>query len=161
MFKRRLAVLGAVGVLVLTGLGGSAMADEAQPPVPGVKVTCTTSDGKTIAFAEPARPLAAKPGEKAPEGGVAVRLRDDKTIEIESLPEGAVTKALPAKPAVKGEELTTERGELAVKGEELTTQRDELADDAVKLGIARPTADGGLPTKDFAKSLAVKCEPSK
>ncbi|MEU7829673.1 MULTISPECIES: hypothetical protein [unclassified Nonomuraea] len=146
MFKRRLAVLGAVGVLVLTGLGGSAMADEAPSAVPGVKVTCTTSDGKTIAFAERARTLgdlAAKPGEKAPEGGVALRLRDDQTIEIESLPEGAVTKALPAKPA-----------------EGFTAEGGEPADDAGKTGIARPTEDGSLPTK-IAKTVAVKCEPIK
>ncbi|WP_433514247.1 hypothetical protein ACQP2T_00635 [Nonomuraea sp. CA-143628] len=151
MFKRRLAVLGAVGVLVLTGLGGSAMADEAPSSVPGVKVTCTTSDGKTIAFAERARPtkdFVAKPGEKAPEGGVALRLRDDQTIEIESLPEGAipegaVTKALPAKPA---EGFTAEGGEPAEAG---------------KTGIAQPTEDGSLPTKTFAKTVAVKCEPIK
>ena len=49
MFKRRLAVLGAVAVLVLTGLGGSAMADEAPSTARGAKVTCTTSDGKSIA----------------------------------------------------------------------------------------------------------------
>ncbi|MEU7741030.1 hypothetical protein [Nonomuraea sp. NPDC049158] len=146
MFKRRLAVLGAVGVLVLTGLGGSAMADEAPSTVPGVKVTCTTSDGKTIAFAERARTdgdLATKPGEKAPEAGVAVRLRDDQTIEIESLPEGAITEAVPAKPAVKGEGFTTEGG--------------EPADEAGKTGIALATEDGSVPTK----TIAVKCEPSK
>ncbi|MEV0351351.1 hypothetical protein AB0H88_36725 [Nonomuraea sp. NPDC050680] len=150
MFKRRLAVLGAVGVLVLTGLGGSAMADEAPSTVPGVKVTCTTSDGKTIAFAErarAARDFAVKPGEKAPEGGVAVRRLDDQTIEIESLPEGAVTEAVPAKPAVKGEGFTAEGG--------------EPADDAGKTGIARPTEEGGVPAKTLATTVAVKCEPTK
>ncbi|MCA2229062.1 hypothetical protein [Nonomuraea aurantiaca] len=150
MFKRRLAVLGAVGVLVLTGLGGSAMADEAPSTVPGVKVTCTTSDGKIITFAEPARAVgdpAAKPGEKAPKGGVALRLRDDQTIEIESLPEGAVTEAVPAKPAVKGEGFTAEGG--------------EPADGAVKLGIARPAEDGSVPAETLATTVSVKCEPSK
>ncbi|MFI7453575.1 hypothetical protein ACIBQX_39215 [Nonomuraea sp. NPDC049714] len=51
MFKRRLAVLGAVAVLALSGLGGSALA-AGEPPVsvPGAKVTCTTADGKPVAI---------------------------------------------------------------------------------------------------------------
>lgn len=48
MFKRRFTVLGAVAVLVMTGLGGSAMA-AGEPPVPGAEVTCTTIDGKPVA----------------------------------------------------------------------------------------------------------------
>ncbi|MEU0564694.1 hypothetical protein ABZ297_04735 [Nonomuraea sp. NPDC005983] len=48
MFKRRVATLAAVGVLVLTGLAGSAMAADNVPPTAGQKVTCTTSDGKTV-----------------------------------------------------------------------------------------------------------------
>ncbi|MEV4806882.1 hypothetical protein AB0K18_43380 [Nonomuraea sp. NPDC049421] len=57
MFKRRLAVLGAAAVLAVTGLGGSALADGADPadavrsPAPGVKVTCTTADGKVVELA--------------------------------------------------------------------------------------------------------------
>ncbi|MFG3437670.1 hypothetical protein ACGF0J_10545 [Nonomuraea sp. NPDC047897] len=49
MFKRRIAVLGAVGVLVLTGLAGSALADETPAPADS-KIVCKTSDGKVIEF---------------------------------------------------------------------------------------------------------------
>ena len=47
MFKRRLAILGAVGVLVVTGLTGSALAGT-TPPAPEGTVTCTTGDGKVV-----------------------------------------------------------------------------------------------------------------
>ncbi|MFD1547643.1 hypothetical protein [Nonomuraea guangzhouensis] len=126
MFKRRLAVLGAVGVLVLTALGGSAMADEAPSTVPGAKVTCTTSDGKSIEFAR-AKAVAA-PDEvskaAAPEG-IAVTRTDDGQIEIKELTKGEVLEAVPAMPATPADDKGFTAAEPtggAVKLERLTTQ---------------------------------------
>ncbi|MEV5888198.1 hypothetical protein [Nonomuraea fuscirosea] len=120
MFRRRLAVLGAVAVLAITGLAGSAMADETPAPTAGSKMVCTTSDGKTIELM-PALPagdvLAAPKGEATRAGarGVAVRIKagavqikdgaegephqvaDTKTITTEEAPEMGI--ALPARPA--------------------------------------------------------------
>ncbi|TMR25577.1 hypothetical protein ETD86_00085 [Nonomuraea turkmeniaca] len=116
MFKRRLAVLGAVCALALTGLAGSALADE-PPSTAGAKVTCTTSDGKTIELsaAEPAKAMGvvvAPDGEaKKVDPGEMVKLR---AVPAEKLPEGAeppvmvkkvelaegdAVAAVPAKPA--------------------------------------------------------------
>ncbi|GAA3599291.1 hypothetical protein GCM10022419_098770 [Nonomuraea rosea] len=62
MYKRRLAVLGAVAVCAIAGLGGSAMADD-HSPTAGTKVTCTSADGKTVEN-PPALPEGAQEGFK-------------------------------------------------------------------------------------------------
>ncbi|MBT2226501.1 hypothetical protein [Nonomuraea sp. NEAU-A123] len=147
MFKRRLAVLGAVGVLVLTALGGSAMADEVPSTAPGAKVTCTTSDGKSIAFAR--ADAVGVPGEvskaEAPEG-IAVTRTEDGQVEIKEVPEGEVLEAVPAMPAtpVEGEGFTTSGGEPTA---------------AVKLerGTAQKAEDGSAPLE----AITIKCESSK
>ncbi|TMR99395.1 hypothetical protein [Nonomuraea basaltis] len=114
MFKRRLAVLGAVCALALTGLAGSALADEPTSTA-GAKVTCTTSDGKTIEFPE------INPGEQmgvlvGPDGKVK-KVDPKETVKLEALPlpEGAKGEphvkikkfeegdAVPALPATPGE----------------------------------------------------------
>jgi hypothetical protein len=107
MFKRRLAVLGAVAVLAITGLAGSAMADETPAPA-GTKVTCTTADGKTVELAEPL------PGKGSMKGGVVIT-RDGKmtrikpgtepseTIRIDALPEGEVPEAVKVAPIPEGD----------------------------------------------------------
>jgi hypothetical protein len=116
MFKRRIAVLGAVAVLVVTGLAGSAMAS-GEPPVPGAKMTCTTLDGKPVAvrLAETRqaggdeRALPAIPDGEARRAGVAGRTSagvpsDDelRTLEkggvrVMKLPDGGVAvEAVPA-----------------------------------------------------------------
>ncbi|MEV5497831.1 hypothetical protein AB0M50_20775 [Nonomuraea fuscirosea] len=120
MFRRRLAVLGAVAVLAITGLAGSAMADETPAPTAGSKMVCTTSDGKTIELM-PALPagdvLAAREGEAVRAGadGVAVRvtaMRDGaegepgqvvkgSRVASEEVPEMGV--ALPARLAQPGD----------------------------------------------------------
>lgn len=81
MFKRRLAVLGAAAVLAVTGLGGSALADGADPadavrsPAPGVKVTCTTADGKVVELARAMpvseMPVSEMPAREMPAGEIA------------------------------------------------------------------------------------------
>ncbi|QFY05402.1 hypothetical protein GBF35_00725 [Nonomuraea phyllanthi] len=101
MFKRRLAVLGAVAVLAVTGLAGSALADDAAP-APAGAVTCTTADGKTVTLAE-AKP-AGKIGKIIARDGIKAVKRGD-TVEIQALgpedapkaPEAAL--AVPAEPA--------------------------------------------------------------
>ncbi|MEV4114294.1 hypothetical protein [Nonomuraea sp. NPDC049695] len=98
MFKRRLAVLGAVAVLAVTGLAGSAMADE-SPAAPGAKVTCKTADGKTITLPEIGSKAITRDGEP---GGWA---RTKRLPEGETLPpDVAKAEALP-RDAVKAEAL--------------------------------------------------------
>ncbi|HUR07468.1 MAG TPA: hypothetical protein VM347_33330 [Nonomuraea sp.] len=140
MFKRRLAVLGAVGVLVLTGLGGSAMADEAPSAAPGAKVTCTTSDGKSIAFAERVPAVAMPDDVSKASGGIAVTRTEDGQVMIKTIPQGTVLEAVPARPATPAE------GAGAA----------EPTGGAVKLerGTAQPAEDGSLPTE----AITVKCE---
>lgn len=90
MFKRRLAVLGAVCALALTGLAGSALADE-PPAAAGAKATCTTSDGKTIELpeAEPGKPM----GIMVTSDGEVKKVDPDEmrlhAVPAEKLPEGA------------------------------------------------------------------------
>ncbi|MEO3800067.1 hypothetical protein [Nonomuraea sp. B1E8] len=92
MFKRRLAVLAAVATLAVTGLAGSALADEPASPTAGTKVICKTSDGKTIEMFK-VRPVkgfkATRPdGEvRKAEPGETVALRDgDPAAEVKALP---------------------------------------------------------------------------
>ncbi|MFI7636996.1 hypothetical protein [Nonomuraea sp. NPDC049400] len=93
MFKRRLAVLGAVAVLAITGLAGSAMADE-TPATAGGKVTCKTADGKTVTLSEIGGKVATR------DGKVKV-IKPDEKLKIDRLPDG---EALPPG-AVKAERL--------------------------------------------------------
>ncbi|AQZ67707.1 unnamed protein product [[Actinomadura] parvosata subsp. kistnae] len=141
MFKRRLAVLGAVAVLAITGLAGSAMADEPSPTA-GTKVTCTTEDGKTIEMT-PALP--AKEGGK---GGVVVgpdgkvtHLADSDTVQVEKLPDGGVA-------VKKAEPLSPEEAEKFSKVKKLSQEEIEklvAAGDIVKAKPAEPAAEGGAP----------------
>ncbi|MGN9837610.1 hypothetical protein ACTMTI_05760 [Nonomuraea sp. H19] len=90
MFKRRLAVLGAVCALALTGLAGSALADDPHSTA-GAKVTCTTSDGRTIELPElqPGKPAGIMAG---PDGEVKPVDPDEivkEAVPAEKLPEGS------------------------------------------------------------------------
>ncbi|MBB5776116.1 hypothetical protein [Nonomuraea jabiensis] len=98
MFKRRLALLGAVAVLAVTGLTGSALADETPGPA-GAKVTCKTADGESVQMAE------ALPGAGGRTVGPDGKVREFKpgdTVKVDALPEGEVPpdvwKAVPAQP---------------------------------------------------------------
>ncbi|TMR34039.1 hypothetical protein, partial [Nonomuraea zeae] len=112
MFKRRLAVLGAAAVLAVTGLAGSAMADETPSPTAGAKVTCVTSDGKTIELAE-ALPAEALPGKAvagkakggvvvSPDGKVTRFGPDEGPLKTEALPEGKVPEEAQSAPIQEG-----------------------------------------------------------
>ncbi|MET8863966.1 hypothetical protein ABZW11_13515 [Nonomuraea sp. NPDC004580] len=90
MFKRRLAVLGAAAVLAVTGLGGSALADGASPagvvrsPAPGVKVTCTTADGKVVELAQamPASEIGSHEAAEARPSGQVEALKEGVHAEV-------------------------------------------------------------------------------
>ncbi|GAA3121426.1 hypothetical protein [Nonomuraea salmonea] len=90
MFKRRLAVLGAAAVLAVTGLGGSALADGADPAdavrssAPGVKVTCTTADGKVVELARamPASEIGSHEAAEAPPFGRTEALKEGVPAEV-------------------------------------------------------------------------------
>ncbi|NJP97483.1 hypothetical protein HCN51_50060 [Nonomuraea sp. FMUSA5-5] len=92
MFKKRLAVLGAVAVLTVTGLGGAALADD-HAPTAGTKVTCTTPDGTTVEN-PPALPEGAEIGFKQ---GVVVS-QDGKVTRLGSNETGQPQSGLPGKP---------------------------------------------------------------
>ncbi|MEU8103950.1 hypothetical protein AB0C18_09510 [Nonomuraea muscovyensis] len=118
MFKRRMAILGAVGALVLTGLAGSALADDAPGARPAAKVVCKTSDGQVIEFAQRVGAIKA---EKGPDGEIVVAATEAvvgadvvRTVEGEAeagsahrveIPDGKapekgeIVRAVPAEPA--------------------------------------------------------------
>ncbi|TDE55643.1 hypothetical protein E1295_13970 [Nonomuraea mesophila] len=157
MFKRRLAVLAAVATLAVTGLAGSALADEPVRPTAGTKVICKTSDGRTIEIVrarsmegvKPARPDGEIRKTKPMKGFEATRpdgeIRKAKPAETVVLREGdpaAEVKALPL-PAEKAEALTrVEEGDAVRSPAEPGTVRDH--------------ADKG-----WAKTLKIQCEKAE
>ncbi|TDD24214.1 hypothetical protein [Nonomuraea diastatica] len=148
MFKRRLAVLGAVATLAVTGLAGSALADEPAGPTAGTKVICKTSDGKTIEL------IRAKPVR-----GVKVATRDGKVTKAEpgtepsatvELKDGDHPKWMKAKPLPEGEVLPDV----------------PFKDGAVTLKPARPAdgsaiEDGATPPEGVAKTVRITCEKAE
>ncbi|MFI6297728.1 hypothetical protein ACIBEJ_39475 [Nonomuraea sp. NPDC050790] len=135
MFKRRVMVLSAVGVLSLAALAGSAMADETPAPEAGGRVVCTDENGKVvaeltratkaIAIDKDGKVTARADAESLPleaEAGAVVSGKDGKIADDK----GGVlefTEAVPALPAEKGkvqsgrtEPRLTVTGEPPVKG---------------------------------------------
>ncbi|GAA2208498.1 hypothetical protein GCM10009850_039560 [Nonomuraea monospora] len=130
MFKRRLAVLGTVAVLAVTGLAGSAMADEPTPPA-GTKVTCTTSDGKTVELAPALPAKEGKAGVVVGPDGKVTRVGPGEKVKVEKLPDGGV--------AVKKEPLSPEELEKFGKVKELSPEEAE------KLAKLSPEEAAKLP----------------
>lgn len=95
MFKRRVMILSAAAVLVMTGLAGSALADDVPTPSPG-KVTCTTSDGKTLEVDE------GKPISIDDEGNITEGRVGPPPGAPEGTPEGAELHFQAAEPAEAG-----------------------------------------------------------
>jgi hypothetical protein len=158
MFKRRLAVLGAVCALALTGLAGSALADE-PPSTAGAKVTCTTSDGKIIELS------AVVPGERmgvlvGPDGKVK-KVDPGERIEshaAQKLPDGAEPPA----------EVPDVEPPAEVK--EGTVLPTEVKEGAVALGVPGIPAEGAKghfkvgvkPSEDgTAKTVSITCKKSE
>ncbi|MGW3346668.1 hypothetical protein ACWDA3_25415 [Nonomuraea rubra] len=166
MFKRRLAVLGAVAVLAITGMAGSALADEPAPAA-GAKVTCTTADGKPV---EVAQALPAKPGTLVGPDGKVERLDADGAVKVERLPDGgvAVKKAEPLSPEeiekfAKVQEVSPEEAGKFAKVEELSPEELEQlkSEDFVKAVPALPAEDAEgvtLPEGDPAKTVKIICK---
>lgn len=158
MFKRRLAVLGAVCALALTGLAGSALADE-PPSAAGAKVTCTTSDGKTIELPTvvPGEPVAVVVG---PDGEVK-KVDPGETIKFhaaEKLPDGA-------EPPVEVPDV-----EPPAEVKEGTVLPTEVKEGAVALGVPGIPAEGAKghfkvgvkPSEgDIAKAVKITCKKSE
>ncbi|MBB5075903.1 hypothetical protein [Nonomuraea endophytica] len=147
MFKRRVMVLSAVGVLGLAALGGSAMADETPAPGAGGKVVCTDENGKVIAELTRAHKAIAidKDGK--------VTTSDD----AESLPTEAAPLAPDAEKAddkVKGEVLEFAEAVPALPAEEGTDQAGR-AEAGSKPSL---TVMGTPPANGLAKTVSIKCE---
>ncbi|MER6583044.1 hypothetical protein [Nonomuraea sp. NPDC001023] len=102
MFKRRLAVLGTVGVLALAGLGGSALADGTPAPdatTTTMAVSCRTPDGKEVKLADgPAARVFVMRDEKGERADGAPELKAERGRVIELAPRTS-TEATPATPS--------------------------------------------------------------
>ncbi|HEX4814030.1 MAG TPA: hypothetical protein VFV66_14900 [Nonomuraea sp.] len=130
MLRRRVAVLGAACALALTGLGGSALADEPTAPA-GAKVTCTTGDGRTVELPAP------EPGEPT---GVLVT----PDGEIKKIDPGTVEKALPAHPLREGAEPATPDGKPRTAPRKIAVEAGEIGAGEIKIGKAEGgTIEGG------------------
>ncbi|MEU8355867.1 hypothetical protein AB0C27_07620 [Nonomuraea sp. NPDC048882] len=153
MFKRRLAVLGAVAVLAITGVAGSAMADQTPAPTAGSKVVCTTSDGKTIELtpALPAKDVLTVPDGKAvPAGAEGVALR---VVEPGDGAEGEPQMVIKARKLAPGE--------VPEKGAMLPVEAE--AGHAVAAEPAEPShTEAGQPPKDgVAKTVSIHCKKAE
>lgn len=72
MYKRRVAALAAAaGLLLMSGLTGSAMADDT--PKDGPSGTCTTSDGKTFEFKDAVPAIKADDKHASPTESVVIK----------------------------------------------------------------------------------------
>ncbi|MEV0382975.1 hypothetical protein [Nonomuraea sp. NPDC050643] len=143
MFKRRLAVLGAAAVLAITGLAGSALADEAPVPA-GTEVICTTSDGKVVALAK-ALPADAESRVATRDGKVKL-IKPGEKVDIESVPDGDLPEA------VTGKALPVPEGEFTEAVPALPVLPAEP-------GVAGPSIAVTVPAEGAqAKTVSIMCE---
>ncbi|MDX3107149.1 hypothetical protein ACIBO5_36850 [Nonomuraea angiospora] len=147
MFKRRLALLGAVAVLAITGLTGSALADE-TPATAGAKVTCKTADGKTVEVAEFAR--TAPVGKVVGPDGKVREFKPSDTVKVDALPDGEVPQDV------------TEAGPALPDGVEVTKTvplpEDGKLPDGMRAVPAQPVKPG---EKVDAPSVAIEAVPAQ
>ncbi|MEV0194937.1 hypothetical protein [Nonomuraea sp. NPDC050691] len=164
MFKRRVGILGAVGVLALSILSGSAMADETPAPAPDAGIVCRSSDGQVVSFAKPVKAIRVvkekdgkvaisevEPGERAEVARRALSPEEAEKL-AKDLPEGAPRLyAKRAEPADEAGAVRFEEGE-RVKG------REDL--DAVPAVPALPAEgfDGAPPEGVTGPAVTVLCE---
>jgi hypothetical protein len=157
MFKRRLAVLGAVCALALTGLAGSALADE-PPSTAGAKVTCKTSDGKTFELpaGEPAGVVVTPDGQvKKVDPGEMAKL----AVPAEKLPDGAeppvLVKKDGAEPTVQVERIEgAEVPSAMAKADAVPGVPGIKAED----GVPGPPAVGEAPDGVHDIKVTIACE---
>ncbi|MFI6790795.1 hypothetical protein ACIBG4_26045 [Nonomuraea sp. NPDC050383] len=103
MLKRRVGILGAVGVLALSILSGSALADETPSPAPEGAIVCRTSDGETLSFAKGVKALKVV---KLEDGKVVVAEGDPgEPAELARVKDFRLGRAVPAEKAEKAEKV--------------------------------------------------------
>ncbi|MET7459121.1 hypothetical protein [Nonomuraea sp. NPDC005501] len=106
MLKRRVGILGAVGVLALSILSGSALADETPSPAPEGAIVCRTSDGETLSFAKGVKALKVV---KLKDGKVVVAEGDPgEPVEPARVKDFRLERAVPAEKAEKAAETLPE-----------------------------------------------------
>ncbi|NUW44408.1 hypothetical protein [Nonomuraea rhodomycinica] len=175
MFKRRVGIMGAVGVLALSILSGSAMADETPAPVPDVTIVCRTGDGQVVRLAKAAKAVKV---EKLKDGRVVISegepVEPGKMTRIERKPlspEEAekLAKALPEgtpRMHVERAEPADEAGAARIEDDEKAWIQDgrkvkegEILD-AVPAVPALPAdgPDGAPPKGVTAPAATVTCE---
>ncbi|MEU6713874.1 hypothetical protein ABZ897_20580 [Nonomuraea sp. NPDC046802] len=177
MFKRRLATLGAVAVLAISGLAGSAMADQTPTPtsatsaaaVAGAKVICKTPDGKTVELKHALPMAATKDGKvrqldpaeieelkKAKDAGPVEGA--GKTEAFKKLTDG---KGMEVKDFVKGEGVQIRKIE-GGEGVEIRKLERGDAGEAGEWGKAKPAERAELsdaaPFGKPQKTVALTCE---
>lgn len=114
MIKRRaMALAAASGFILLAGLTGSAMADEA--PTAGSTGTCVTSDGKTFEFTEAVPATKAEVATEVGAASITVERADDGSVAFKeggAVPADAVpaTATVPATEAIPASEVTMADG---------------------------------------------------
>ncbi|MEV0149365.1 MULTISPECIES: hypothetical protein [unclassified Nonomuraea] len=181
MLKRRVGILGAVGVLALSILSGSALADETPSPSPEGAIVCRTSDGGTLSFAKGVKAVKAvkledgkvlvseaEPGEPVKLARVKPTERAGAERVTEALPEGAPQlRVRKAEPGEEAEILGLKAGavqEGAVKEDEL--KKGELKRSEPEVVEAVPALpaegpDGAPPKDDKGVAFTVVCEAAK
>jgi hypothetical protein len=148
MFKRRLAVLGTVAVLALTGLAGSAMADDPSTAPDRAKVTCKTTDGKIVKFGpgKAGKSFVTSDGK----AGKSFVTSDGKAVKKGDLPP-LPDEGLPAVAGKPGLELQDSEGaELAAP-----------ARASVQLKKVKEVEGDEAPPKGLAKSIKIMCTSRK
>ncbi|MEU6788210.1 hypothetical protein ABZ912_54230 [Nonomuraea angiospora] len=163
MFKRRLALLGAVAILAITGLTGSAMADE-TPGAAGAKVTCKTADGKTVQLSEFARTAPA--GKIVGPDGKVREFKPSDTVKVDALPDGEAppvdaAQAVPAQEDGEALEVTKavpvpEDGEMLKVTKAEPLPEDGKLPDGMQAVPAQPAQPAKPGEKLDAPSVAIK-----
>ncbi|GAA3143875.1 hypothetical protein [Nonomuraea roseoviolacea] len=175
MFKRRVGILGAVGVLALSILSGSALADETPAPAPDATIVCRTSDGQVVSFAT----VRAVKVETLKDGKVAISADEQgapaepgKLTRVERKPlspeeEEKLAKALPegaprieVKRAVPADEAGVVRIEEGAKVKVGGQVKEGETVDAVPAVPALPAdgPDGAPPKGVTAPAATVTCK---
>lgn len=141
MFKRRVVMLLAAGLLATAGLTGSAMAAEDVSPA-GTKAVCTTSDGKTFEVKE------SMPATLVDDAAAGATVRVERIDRVEAMPAETVTAAT----TVPAGEMV-ESGPATAGGEGVATFGIDAA--APGEGPSVTGVDGKL------KAVTITCRSSK
>ncbi|MFC4014402.1 hypothetical protein ACFOY2_44770 [Nonomuraea purpurea] len=170
MFKRRLATLGAVAVLAISGLAGSALADQTPTPsTAGAKMICKTADGKIVELASARAAAVTKDGKvrqldpaeieelkKAGEAGAVKKLADGKAVKVKDFVKGEGIQIRKIEGGEGVEVRKLERGEAGEWAKAKPVEGSELPQE-FRAGPAKP-AEGVTGTPQ--KTVKITCEKS-